>query len=785
MATPPVTIAAGPPVPDSNDPENEFDPQYEAFLAWQKNELQPKANLQAQGVYDNAVATETAAAGVAGVAATATAAAASAAASAATAINAPGTQATSTTSQNLSTGTKVFTLAQTGKLFPVGARAYAASQAAPTARRMVGTVTANDPGTGAFAMSVLAAGDVTGSGTYTDWIISIAGEGTVLPATTVPDAGKVLGVTSGGVYGLLASRGSGAGTTAPFGTINAATAAVQTVTPTSYGQWVKLPDATTYDTGLGLLTVRNAGAYDLALRDNAGTLLGFVRGGESTVASLVDKSTAAGVWALAGAEMLGTVASAELAHGLSSPGQLAVREVIQLDADRELIIFTNTVATQAIVWDGAAGAFGALATVRTHDGNLRVRAIKSAANQALVVSGNSTTGLEGVALTISGTAITVGTAAGVTLPAASIAGQPLSPWGDLVPVAGQGFVFSYARSSSVQAIRALTITGTTVAWGAESVLSGTAVAYANLPIFDMGSSRVAVFGCNGSSSVHCQVFTVTGTSLAAGTNATLSNAGLNEAFLAVKLPTGRIAVIGTATGQFTAAIVTVTGTVPTFSSVALPALAGYVNAWKVIGNSVLFAANLTGTATFYVNALTDVSGTATIGTALQRLIASANTNNTVRMGADATSMSVLWGDDTVGRVLWRVGMSGNNPVLLNASNTASGTPTAGTTASNGSYPALNGSGSVPLLLGRHEAMGANLEQAGTGSAIFNGGSASSQTSPVAYRSRRGVQLELVPRASIGINGGTLYPREDQSALWGVGYTQASSTTYHITKLKVA
>ncbi|EJE53780.1 hypothetical protein PMI14_01331, partial [Acidovorax sp. CF316] len=710
---------------------------------------------------------------------------AAAAAAAASAINAPGTQATSTTSMALSTGTKAFTLAQTGKLFPVGGRAYAASQAAPTLRRMVGTVTANDPGTGAFTMSVLGAGDVTGSGTYTDWVISIAGEGTALPATAVPDAGKVLGVTSGGVYGLLAARGAGAATTAPFGTINAATAAVHTVTPTSYGQWVKLPDATLYDPGLGLLTVRNAGAYDLAVRDNAGTVQGFVRGGESTVASLVDDTTAAGVWALVGAEMLGTVVSAEVAHGLGGVGQLSVREVIALDADRELIIFTNNVATQAIVWDGAAGVFGALATVRTHDGNLRVRAIKSAANQALVVSGNSTTALEGVVLSISGTTITVGTAAGVTLLAASIAGQSLSPWGDLIPVAGQGFVFTYSRSSSVQAVRALTITGTTVAWGAESVLTGTAAAYSNQPLFDMGSSRVAVFSSNGSTSVHCQVFTVTGTSLAAGTNVTLSNAGLDEAFIAVKLPTGRIAVVGTTSGQFTAAIFTITGTVPTVSSAALPALAGYVNAWKVIGNSVLFAANLAGTATFYVNAVTDVSGTATIGTALQRLISSTAKNNTVRLGADTTSMSVLWGDDTVGRVLWRVGMSGNNPVLLNASYAASGSPTGATTAANGSYPALNTSGNLPLLVGRHEATGANLEQPGTGSGIFNGGSANTQASPVAYRSRRGVQLELVPRASIGINSTTLYPREDASALWGVGVSLSSGTTYHLTKLKVA
>lgn len=784
MATPPVTIAAGPPVPDSNDPENEFDPQYEAFLEWQKNELQPKANLQAQGVYDNAVAVEAVGASVSGVAATATAAAAAAAASAATALTAPGTSATSTTSQSLSTGTKVFTLAQTGKLFPVGSRAYAVSAASPTTRRMVGTVTANDPGTGAFSMSVLAAGDVTGSGTYTDWIIGIAGEGTALPATSVPDAGKVVGVTSGGVYGLLASRGGGAGTTAPFATVAAAATGIQTVTTTAHGQWIKLPAGTDYDPGIGILTIRNAGAFDLGVRDNAGGYLGFVRGNESAQLDLIDDTTAAGVWTARGLEMVGTVTSTVLAHGLSSPTGMCVREVIELDADRELLILCNGTATQAIVWDNATGAFGNLATVRTHDGALKVRATKSAANQALVVSSNSTTGLEAVTLTISGTSITVNTPATATLSAAAIPGQSLSPWGDLIPIAGQGFVFSYCRSSSVAAVRALTITGTAVAIGAESVLTGNGAAYSVLPLFDNGSSRFVVFGQNTAALV-CTVFTVSGTTLTPGSNVSMAGGGQGEAFIVTKLSTGRYAAIGQAAGaSFNGGIFTIIGTVPTVSTVAFSGSAGgFVGAWKNMGSSVLFAANLSS-GQLYINALNDVSGVATAGTAITRPM-SATTVSCLRMGSTATQLAVLWGEPTTGRHLWKIGQSGNDPVLLNASEAVAADPTGASTAINASYPGFNLSGNLIEPSGRFDTVGTALEQPGTGSAVYVGGVASNALPPVTYRSRRGSVLEMTPRPSIGRNAGQLYVRENMSTLWAVGFNPATNTTFQLTKLKAA
>lgn len=103
-------------------------------------------------------------------AASAKADAESAARDAATAASAPGTNATSTTSMALGLGTKTFTLVQAGKLF---AKGNTITIAAPTGDNwMAGSITSFNPATGEMTVNVT---NISGSGTFADWRISLSG----------------------------------------------------------------------------------------------------------------------------------------------------------------------------------------------------------------------------------------------------------------------------------------------------------------------------------------------------------------------------------------------------------------------------------------------------------------------------------------------------------------------------------------------------------------------------------------------------------------------------------
>jgi hypothetical protein len=106
---------------------------------------------------------------ISSIAASVSAASASATAAAASAAQLVGTSVTSTT---IGTGSKSFTT-QGGKFFTVPTRVLISSDADPTNRNMFGTVTAYNSTTGALTVDIAV---VTGTGTFTDWTIRVAGE---------------------------------------------------------------------------------------------------------------------------------------------------------------------------------------------------------------------------------------------------------------------------------------------------------------------------------------------------------------------------------------------------------------------------------------------------------------------------------------------------------------------------------------------------------------------------------------------------------------------------------
>jgi hypothetical protein len=105
--------------------------------------------------------------------ASADAASTSATSAAGSAGTAAGWKATSTTSMVIGTGAKSLTI-QAGKQFSAGTDIKVVRTSAPSTTYVFGVVDTYNSSTGALAFTV-ASGDTAGSGTFTDWTVSLAG----------------------------------------------------------------------------------------------------------------------------------------------------------------------------------------------------------------------------------------------------------------------------------------------------------------------------------------------------------------------------------------------------------------------------------------------------------------------------------------------------------------------------------------------------------------------------------------------------------------------------------
>ncbi len=491
---------------------------------------------------------------------------------------------------------------------------------------------------------------LTTDGTNATWTASI-------PLPLPGDVGRVLTVAAGPTLVYADPRGMGATSTTGNVVLTSASSALQRIVTTVNGNSVTLPDATTMMKGTPAFMLSNEGGFDLEIRTTSGARRGFVRPAESAIVGLSDNSTAEGVWTLQGAYPYGVLASNEVTFPLSlgSTGTGGLRTVVALDSTRDLLIYAGDARMYGVVWDSSACVFGTPVLIRaaTFSPVIVAQAIKSATNQVLCASFDSTTGMSAVVLSFSGTTITVNTAATATLAGAFVDSQ------DLVAIAGQGYVVAYSRATNVNGIRALTISGTTVSIGAESALTGTIqIVGCPVQLFDAGTSRVLTFSATGSTG-YVKPFTVSGTTLTAGTEVTFGAAG-NRWFVR-SLASGRWAVVTVDSG-IKGAIFTLTGTVASATIVSLSAANSSPTALVVIGSQIIVASDAAGTPR-EINVLTDNAGTAVAGTVITRN--GAVGANTAMLGFDATSLWYMTTSATnVTGDYVRVGISGNNPVIL-------------------------------------------------------------------------------------------------------------------------
>lgn len=377
------------------------------------------------------------------------------------------------------------------------------------------------------------------------------------------------------------------------------------VAPATPGLYVTLPVATTCREGGMLYSIYNAGDYDYGVKDSAGTQLGWVRPRTGAMIGLADNTTAAGVWAYYGLEKLGITASYSNPT-ITANGGGAI-SAIELDSTRTCFLFGGTTC-YAIIYDASTQTWGTATSVRTSIASAKFTGVKSATDQVLVCTCDATTGFEAVTMTIAGTAITVNTG---TKGTATLAGD-IAEIGNVIAVS-TSWVVAYGRATTVSAIRAITISGTTPTIGSESAQGVTA---ATAPNIYASGSIVRTVNCD-ASSVYCKPFTVSGSSLSAGTAAstTATNNGIrsfvdgNGNLVCAYNNSNLSAVIFklTTTTEAASAVVLVSGIDP-------GAVVNYSEFIQITADKTMFICMEAGY--WYANILTGTSGTATAGTAI-------------------------------------------------------------------------------------------------------------------------------------------------------------------------
>ncbi|CAB4122466.1 hypothetical protein UFOVP35_21 [uncultured Caudovirales phage] len=505
--------------------------------------------------------------------------------------------------------------------------------------------------------ALVSSGDTTGNlvlqvnGTTPSLTLNAAGAHGVGSSPSYGTAGQVLTSAGSGASPTWATSTSANGGTTASGSVILTSSSVgtQAITTTAYGQSVTLPSATTMTKSSSIFNINNAGSYPLKVINNAGSILGFIYPNTAVDVGLADNSTAAGVWNITG--LAPTAVTAEYVNTTAASTDVGVsitRTVI--DANRTLILSGSGANNlYGIIYDSSTLTWGTLTLIRTGGGNNR--ALLTATNQVLVVSCNSTTALEAVVLTLSGTIITVNTAATAT------AGGT-TQFNDFVAV-GTSYIIGYSRTSSTAAVQAITISGTTPTIGTALDLSGTAIGSAVNFIFSVSSSVVLTFSSNATSIIALPV-SVSGTTLTAGTAANITAQATD--FRAFSFGT-RWCLMYLNTNNF-ASIVSVSGTTATASSVQINAgtvFATTTSDYFVFGSKVaIIQYPLDGNSILYFNILTDTAGTASAGTALSYLISAVTQVSANVLSGNTAVFTLVSGQGTL---KYNINISSASPTL--------------------------------------------------------------------------------------------------------------------------
>lgn len=296
---------------------------------------------------------------------------------------------------------------------------------------------------------------------------------------------------------------------------------------TAIGKCLTAPAVTT-NTTLGLFAIidNTEGGYPVGWRDSTGALVGknCVAPGGIAHVYLEDNSTAAGKWRIEGTNLTpGLITIDQMFSSTYTSTQLA--PYVALD-DNTSIHFAASGGFAAFVVDNAGKTVTTPVIVSATSGDVPVQVFRVDATHAICFYGQNSATSKAVVLTLSGTAgsfsLAVGSPAATSdTIAAAWGGENFSGSPKIAQLTGSLYVASYINSTNTKAI-AIGVSGTTVTVGtAANIITSNSVA-GSTTTYPLTASTALVIYNSGASSpyqVNGVVVSVAGTTCTIGTPA--------------------------------------------------------------------------------------------------------------------------------------------------------------------------------------------------------------------------------------------------------------------------
>jgi hypothetical protein len=292
----------------------------------------------------------------------------------------------------------------------------------------------------------------------------------------------------------------------------------QQVTMTAASKYVILPDATTMTKGANVFVIENKGAYPFGIKDSTGNIVqDVVYFFQEVTVTLRDNSTAAGTWGF------GTTTAVFASQGPLNLSSLsysqATMAVAPLSSTAVLIVYqsaaTPTYSAVVATISGTTVTYGTAVTVISSasyfSGNVRVLALSSTSAAVFVTTTGGVT--NGIAASISGTTITVGTA--------TSAGT--GSYQNFIAQSSTVGVSVYSTTGTTVFARAFSLSGTTFTWGTAVSLYTVAGSISGIGFGLSSTNNYVVVATDTTPRNQHRAFSISGTTITAGATTTIDS----------------------------------------------------------------------------------------------------------------------------------------------------------------------------------------------------------------------------------------------------------------------